>query len=388
VFGGGTYDAFFDDLWELKPDPDGGYYWAALHPAGSVPPGRSTHMAVYDPDGQRMIVFGGRNRSSALSDVWALNLTDVSWQQLNPTGTAPGARCLAGAAYCPARRSMVFFGGTDLHTQHNDVWELNLDSAAWHRISAQGTAPSVRESHGAFVDDNRLIVFGGMSGGVFLNDMWALDLTPGSETWTRLSPSGSVPSIRATFGLGYDPDSRRLYLFGGILYPSTLYNDLYVCDMSSLTWTRLYPSGDSPCERRGAAGAFDPVNHRILVFGGEGYDGFLNDTYYADVANVALTEWQAASVAGCQPLLTVSSLNRGAVKLSYSVPSPGRVSVRILDPTGRVVRELFSGTMSRTAGTASWDGRDDMGIAMPAGSYFGYLQTERSGISRKFILTE
>jgi flagellar hook assembly protein FlgD len=76
------------------------------------------------------------------------------------------------------------------------------------------------------------------------------------------------------------------------------------------------------------------------------------------------------------------------VKLSYSVPSPGRVSVRILDPTGRVVRELFSGTMSRTAGSASWDGRDDMGRAMPAGSYFGYLQTERSGISRKFILTE
>jgi hypothetical protein len=318
-------------------------------------------MAIYDPVGQRMVIYGGRG-SSAYGDVWALNLSDNSWQQLSPSGTPPGARCLAGAAYCPARHSMVFFGGTNLSSQFNDVWELQFDTLRWQQLGPTGTPPSVRESHGVFLDSNRLIVFAGMSAGAFLNDMWALDLTPGGEHWTQLSQSG-------------------------ILYPSTLFNDLYVCDMATTTWTRLTAGGDVPAERRGSAALLDSLDN-LVVFGGEGHDNFYSDLHYVSVANLAVREWQPVEPNLRSPSLFIPSVSGRPVNVSYVVPKPGPVTIRMIDLSGRVVRTLFAGALAAGSGSAVWDGRDDAGKPVPAGSYFCYLQTGQDGLSMKFVLTE
>jgi hypothetical protein len=388
MFGGGTRSAYYNDVWELRFAGSGDYYWHKVNTSGTPPPGRSTHMAIYDPVGQRMVAYGGRTEHSAYGDVWALNLSDNSWQQLSPSGTPPGARCLAGAAYCPARHSMVFFGGTNLSTQFNDVWELRLDSLRWQQISPTGTPPSARESHGVFMDSNRLIVFAGMSAGVFLNDMWALDLTPGSEHWTQLSQSGNVPQTRATFGACCDPQTRRYFLFGGFLYPpSTLFNDLYVCDMTTTTWTRLTASGDVPAERRSSAALLGPLDN-LVVFGGEGSDGFLGDLHYVNVANLEVREWQPVEPNLRSPSLFIPSVSGKPVNVSYVVPKPGPVTIRMIDLSGRVVRTLFAGAASAGSGSAAWDGLDDAGKPVAAGSYFCYLQTGQDGLSRKFVLTE
>ncbi len=326
MFGGGTRDVFYDDVWEMQFVNAGGFCWHRVNTTGTPPPGRSTHMAIYDPVGRRMVIYGGR-QSSALSDAWALNLSDNSWQQLSPTGTPPGARCLAGGAYCPIRHSMVCFGGTNLSTQFNDVWELQLDSLCWRRIVPTGTPPSVRESHGVFLDDNRLIIFAGMSAGVFLNDMWALDLTPGNEHWTQLNQNGSIPRTRGSFGACYDPETRRYFLFGGVLYPSTLFNDLYVCDMTTATWTQLQAGGDVPAERRCSAAWLGP-SRNLVLFGGEGYDGFLDDLYYVSVANLAVSEWQPVEPNRMAPSLFIPSVSGRPVKVGYVVPKPGTATLR------------------------------------------------------------
>ncbi len=60
----------------------------------------------------------------------------------------------------------------------------------------------------------------------------------------------------------------------------------------------------------------------------------------------------------------------------------------MIDLSGRVVRTLFAGAVSAGSGSVAWNGLDDAGKPVPAGSYFCYLQTGQDGLSRKFVLAE
>jgi choice-of-anchor B domain-containing protein len=71
-----------------------------------------------------------------------------------------------------------------------------------------------------------------------------------------------------------------------------------------------------------------------------------------------------------------------STSIRLAVPLATTVSVRIFDPSGRLVRSLYSGVVSGTFQPA-WDGRDDAGRPVPGGLYFvtatggGYHQTAR-----------
>ena len=60
-----------------------------------------------------------------------------------------------------------------------------------------------------------------------------------------------------------------------------------------------------------------------------------------------------------------------SVTISYTVKTPGVVSVGVFDGKGRLVRTLQSGKKIKDAGayTIEWDGKDDLGTRQPAGQY-------------------
>lgn len=98
-------------------------------PALSVrPSARVGHAAVYDPIGDRMIVFGGFNSSTGfLNDVWQLTLSGTpSWTQLAPSGPSPSPRTGTGAVYDPLSQRMLFFGGNIGGTPDDAIWSLSL----------------------------------------------------------------------------------------------------------------------------------------------------------------------------------------------------------------------------------------------------------------------
>jgi N-acetylneuraminic acid mutarotase len=72
-----------------------------------------------------------------------------------------------------------------------------------------------------------VIVFGGVLSGStsFLNDTWAYD--PSANTWTELTPSGTLPSRRHDQAMVYDPSGNRMIMFGGFASSSRL-NDTWV----------------------------------------------------------------------------------------------------------------------------------------------------------------
>ena len=69
-FGGGDIDgSYLADLWHLDVPS---LHWTQLTPAGDAPAARSAATLVADAAGSRMLLFGGKNESGELGDLWEL----------------------------------------------------------------------------------------------------------------------------------------------------------------------------------------------------------------------------------------------------------------------------------------------------------------------------
>ena len=59
----------------------------------------------------------------------------------------------------------------------------------------------------------------------------------------------------------------------------------------------------------------------------------------------------------------------GTAKAIFSATAPGSVSARVIDRSGRSIRDLGSRDITGPSVPVSWDGRDDAGLIVPAGDY-------------------
>jgi hypothetical protein len=89
----------------------------------------------------------------------------------------------------------------------------------------------------------------------------------------------------------------------------------------------------------------------------------------------------ASSVPELAPMIPTTRIfpnpTPGPITIDFTLPTSGWISAEILDVSGRVVRELFSGTEPNGhAGELSlmWDGRDDAGKRVAAGVYVARVQ--------------
>ena len=76
------------------------------------------------------------------------------------------------------------------------------------------------------------------------------------------------------------------------------------------------------------------------------------------------------------------------VAIRYSLAAEGRVTLRVHDLAGRVVRTLCASSMKRGAYSITWDGTDDRGRELARGVYFcrfsagDYRSTEKLVLQR------
>ena len=279
VFGGSQID-FLNEVWAMSLA--GLPAWTQVTSSGTPPSGRFGQSAIYDPVRDRMVVFGGRSSASYLNDVWALSLAGTpAWTHVTPTGAPPGARQGHSAIYDPVRDRMVVFGGA-ASSFVNDVWALSLSGTpAWTQLVPSGTPPAARDFHSAIHDPvrDRMVVFGGYSGSSYFNDVWSLSLA-GMPAWTQLTPSGTPPIAQDSPSAVYDPVRDRMALFGGVS-GGVVINEVRALSLAGTpAWTQLVPSGTRPSARCRSNAIYDPVRDRMVVFGG--YDGsyyYLNDVW-------------------------------------------------------------------------------------------------------------
>ncbi|MFO7674889.1 MAG: kelch repeat-containing protein [bacterium] len=394
VFAGrGEGTELSDETWEMSLDTLAGYRWRRLDPTGTPPSARFEPAMVYDPQGERMVVFGGERGGSMLGDVWELSLEvgNETWRQLFPEGTAPAPRRGCFACYHPARHSVIMFGGVDGASRFDDSWELCLDSLRWRELEPTGTPPAAR-SHGVSAwdsVDNRILIVGGRGPEQFYNDVHALSLEPGSEGWTALSPGGQVPAARAGSGGAYDACDRSLFLFGGYYYAGgfVFYNDLYQLDLVTLSWQHLSPTGTLPRARRHPVFVCDAENRRLVLQGGDVYYERFADWWHMDIAMLTgVRQWTDTPPPRAGFGLQVLSVAGDQVRVRCVIPHEGQISLRVLDTAGRVVRTLHSGAVTGDR-VVAWDRKGDDGRRVASGAYFLYLQAGEVGASRKVALT-
>lgn len=300
-----------NDVWVLTgADGTGGTpAWNQQFPAGGGPAARQGHSAVYDPSSNRMIVFGGLagDGFTAFSDVWVLTNANglggtSTWSQLTPMGSAPATRVGHTAVYDPNSNRMVIFGGlrgTSPFPVLNDVWVLTNangtgGAASWIQLSAVGIPPAARVDQSAVYDpgSNRMMVFGGRdNSSVAFNDVWVLTSANGlggTSSWVQPSPSGTPPVARSGHTATYDAGSNRMIVFGGGNFGA--FNGAWALTNANgigslIEWAQLQSPDAPPAPRSGHTAAYSPVSNRMMLFGG--FDGSIrrNDVWVLTQAN-------------------------------------------------------------------------------------------------------
>jgi hypothetical protein len=295
------HDALFAQHRPARPPIGDEGEWGTLEPTP-----RYGHNAVYDPTGKRLVIWGGIDFGTpSPSDVWSLGPRDGRWRPVQAIGSPPSPREQAAAAYDPVDHAMVIVGGLNAAgsgtlTTSSDTWLLGLnDPPTWIPIEPTGAHPSDRYGHTLVYDsrDERFILFAGLDAGGLNNDVWSLALGA-NPSWTQLHATGDPPPPRYHQSAIYDPAMNRMVVFGGVT--SGFENDVWELSLNEpIHWHQITPLGNLPPNRRHHRAILDPVNNRMLIFGGETDGGPLNDLWALSLGD--RPEWKELATTGPHP---------------------------------------------------------------------------------------
>lgn len=303
--------------------------WSRSVATGPSP--RARVASAMDTVAHRLLVFGGRYRAGGSGDytlyaeTWAYDLVKDAWEQLATTGTGPVGLANATMVFHPVRNAIYLFGGNSsasglTFTPHNELWQLDLGTKAWTRLSPSGARPAARQFHAMAIDaanDTLYVHSGGDANaftGPFLPDLWAYDLA--RNTWTNAEADGAWPDRRIRHQLAFDPTHRRLLVFAGHDDGAQgERNDLSALDLATSRWAPVKvgdklqgqsngfcdfppdftaPDLGSPERRDGHFLGFDDVRGKFVAFGGKTDCGNVNDLWELDPATDAWTRLEPA----------------------------------------------------------------------------------------------
>jgi N-acetylneuraminic acid mutarotase len=264
------------------------FNWTDLNPS-SAPSAREFPCIAFNSCNGNIFLFGGSQNGSSFSDTWVFDTSSNTWTQLTPT-SSPSARYGSSMVFDPSSGQIILFGGSYNGSNLDDTWSFDITANTWTELTP-ASPPSARYGSSMVVDasSGQIILFGGNGSSGLLNDTWAFDTRDNANTWTNLNPSVS-PSARYSASAAFDPANGQIILFGGN-GSSGLLNDTWTFNArdNANTWTNLNPSS-SPSPLYGASMAFDPLNGQITLFGGSGNSGLVNQTW-AFSANDDANTW-------------------------------------------------------------------------------------------------
>ena len=256
--------------------------WQALPPGaeqawrGSSPP-RSGPTAAADSDGNTWL-FGGYAEPEGKERAVVNDLLRYSasggWEQLQePIRTTigktqrvrsnrPGPRLASASAILDGE--LLVFGGWDPQVAGtggiilDDVWALDLGKQTWQRCEApMPRGPTSR--HVACNVGGKVVVH------TFRCKEAVMVWDPSTRALVEQPTKGTPPSSRGLH-VAAAADERTLVVFGGAAQDGTMVNDAFALDTVTWEWRVLASNGDRPSPRAGACAAPLPNGERgILV---------------------------------------------------------------------------------------------------------------------------
>nr|XP_020465775.1 tip elongation aberrant protein 1-like [Monopterus albus] len=214
-----------------------------------------------------------------------------SRQAKSPTQTTrlvtPSGRW--GQTLCPIdAQTAILIGGQGARMQFckDPMWKLCTEDMSWMPAEtlAEGPTPEARIGHTAVYDPDskRIFVFGGSKNKKWFNDVHILDTQ--SWKWTMVEAQGKVPP------LAYHSCSMfrgELFVLGGVFprpnpEPDGCSDSLYIFDPHLSIWYEPIVTGDKPSPRSGHS-ACVMQERKIYVFGGWDTPVCYNDMYMLDL---------------------------------------------------------------------------------------------------------
>lgn len=111
----------------------------------------------------------------------------------------------------------------------------------------------------------------------------------GTVTAKKIVPQNVSPPVRTNHSMVYDAQQDRLIVFGG-LGNSGFLNDIWAFSLKDRTWANLTPKDSSvPAPRWTPTAIYDAKKNRMVIYSGQGA-GFFNDTWGFDLEKNMWTE--------------------------------------------------------------------------------------------------
>jgi hypothetical protein len=248
-----------------------GMQWQKVTEGG--PPRRILGGAAYDEKRNVLVLYGGRpvELGKCSQETWEWD--GETWIQKD--AQPPTACDHVKMVYDAASSESILFSGLDpSENPVNEIWSWNGE--AWKLLSEDG--PESR-GHFAFVYDpnhEQTFLYGGYTSTV-TDEFWVWK----DGTWQEIDFPG--PGTLSHFGMTYDTNANAFYIFGGATSRSTfssLADKIWI--LTGGRWRELSPES-FPSKRGSPAMAYNPVQARIVLYGGfESSGKDLDDTWERD----------------------------------------------------------------------------------------------------------
>jgi len=261
-FGGATLDTPSDEVWEMALEPLG--RWRRLEVAGATPPARSACSIAMDELHDRLLIYGGYAPGTDFTDTWGLSLGSThSWAPLGASSAY--AAYDAPAAFDPPRNRMLVWAYVS-HAPPAKLIENRFDDTiGWRLVPSTGVPPSGPGLHPAALDPGRgrWLVSGAdpIGGPAWL--LWGLDLE--TNAWSQLGALGTSGQTRDLLSFAFDPVEDRLVIFGGRPYNSDLSTFAFGANPGI---GQPVPAGDAPRPREFPWMHHDPLRDAVVLAGG------------------------------------------------------------------------------------------------------------------------
>ncbi|HEY6469235.1 MAG TPA: hypothetical protein VI434_05665 [Candidatus Dormibacteraeota bacterium] len=222
---------------------------------GVLPPATAGYSVADDLATHQVVVFGGIADNQA---TWIWN--GSRWNLAQPETSPPG-RIDAATAYDPALHLVLLFGGhgppgTDLR----DTWAWG--GASWRELDAGAGAPPPSDAVMAWdpAQSDMVLVAGAPTGASTGTWIWS------GARWTRAASGLPFPPSNAS--LAFDPSSGQLLAAGFPPSGTTVAASTQLWGWAGVSWHEISVSETNPPKALAVQGlGWNPASRRITLFG-------------------------------------------------------------------------------------------------------------------------
>jgi N-acetylneuraminic acid mutarotase len=187
--------------------------------------------------------------------------------------------------------AVLYLGSTTAFEPIAQTWLFDPATDSWEQASGPGAPTGLIGPSMAYDSESgRIVLFGGLDVGTFelRDETWLYDVEV--DRWSPVETTPSPPG-RNFAAFAYDAASDAMVLFGGDTFEGPL-DDTWSFDTDTQTWTEIDTDPSPPA--RAYAGAASVTGGEVVLFGGvnelPGREAVYGDTWIFDTAAQTWTE--------------------------------------------------------------------------------------------------